>query len=189
MSQLSHLFSDPVAVYAARGAIALLFAMAAVSKARNFSIFRATLLDYELVPKPMLGVVATMVLGLEIAIAVLVWLPSFAPIAMLAAATLLLTYASAIGINLLRGRRDIDCGCTGPAVRQSLSAWLILRNLGLASVAVIGINLPAARALQLVDIIVAVVVVMVSSIIYAAANQLMANSPRLDALDGLMETN
>ena len=55
--------------------------------------------------------------------------------------------------------------------------------------AVVGINLPAARALQLVDIIVAVVVVMVSSIIYAAANQLMANSPRLDALDGLMETN
>ena len=42
------------------------------------------------------------------------------PHAAAAAALLLALYAGAIGVNLARGRRDIDCGCGGPASRQPI---------------------------------------------------------------------
>jgi len=45
---------------------------------------------------------------------------------------LLALYTLAVVVNLARGRREIDCGCFGPAARQPLSAALV--------------SLPAARA-------------------------------------------
>ncbi|MGH8629603.1 MAG: MauE/DoxX family redox-associated membrane protein, partial [Burkholderiales bacterium] len=51
------------------------------------------------------------------------------------ACALLLVYALAMGINLARGRRDIDCGCFKSALKQTISGWLIGRNLLLAAAA------------------------------------------------------
>ena len=45
-------------------------------------------------------------------------------------AALLLAYAAVMAINLVRGRRFIDCGCGGAA--QPLSLGLVLRNVVLA---------------------------------------------------------
>ena len=42
---------------------------------------------------------------------------------------MLMLYSIAIGINLSRGRRDIDCGCAGPLARQTLHEMLVLRNV------------------------------------------------------------
>ena len=69
LSELRQVALDPVAVQTARYGIALLFSLAALSKARHFSIFRATMLDYQLVPARLLGVAAFAVLGLEFFIA------------------------------------------------------------------------------------------------------------------------
>ncbi|MBW2724378.1 MAG: methylamine utilization protein MauE, partial [Deltaproteobacteria bacterium] len=44
-------------------------------------------------------------------------------------------YSLAIGINLARGRRDIDCGCAGPLARQTLHEMLVARNLVYAALA------------------------------------------------------
>ena len=186
---LTQLLSDPVAIYAARAGIALLFALAAWSKVRNLSVFRATLADYELVPKVVLKPVALTVVGVEIFIVIGACWPGFASTAMAVALVLLLTYAAAIAINLIRGRTDIDCGCTGPAVRQSLSSWLLVRNTVLASIASVGFNAPDGREISFPDYVMVILVVGAATVLYAAANQLMANAPRLDALDGLMETN
>lgn len=186
---LTQLLTDPVAIHAARAGIALLFALAAWSKLRNLSVFRATLADYELVPKVVLKPAALLVIGLELFVVIGAWLSATAPIAMAIALVLLLIYASAIAINLIRGRTDIDCGCTGPAVRQSLSSWLLVRNTVLASIASVGFSVPVGRAMSFPDYVMAILVVGAATAIYAAANQLMANAPRLDALDGLMEAN
>src|SRR5262249_14927936 len=51
------------------------------------------------------------------------------------AAALLGLYAAAIAVNLARGRRHLDCGCTGPALRRPISGWLVLRNLVLVAIA------------------------------------------------------
>jgi len=189
LNDLRQMLQDPVAVQAARYGIALLFAVAAVSKAKHFSIFRATILDYQLVPKQLLGLAALAVLGLEFFIALSALHDSFAAIGMQLAAALLCLYGLAIATNLLRGRRDIDCGCTGPAVRQSLSGWLVLRNVVLATIAIIGAGVPIERALNFSDYALIGLALGAAIAIYAAANQLMANAPRLDSLDALMEAN
>lgn len=176
-------------MHAARYGIAVLFLLAAISKARHFSIFRATMLDYQLLPQALLGFTATTVLVLELFIPLGVLSSKLAPFCMLTAAVLLLTYGSAIGINLLRGRRDIDCGCTGPAVRQSLSGWLLVRNVVLAMIALIAMLEPIERSMSIIDYVLIVITVGAAIAIYAAANQLMANLPRLDSLDALMETS
>jgi hypothetical protein len=50
-----------------------------------------------------------------------------------AGVALLFTYAVAIGINLARGRRDLNCGCGGPNDRRPIAAWMVWRNLILAA--------------------------------------------------------
>jgi hypothetical protein len=45
---------------------------------------------------------------------------------------LLLAYAAAIGVNLVRGRRDLACGCGGPDDRRPIAPWMVWRNAGLA---------------------------------------------------------
>ena len=189
VQDLNQILTDPVAVYAARGGIALLFGLAVWAKIRNFSVFRATLADYQLVPQPLISAAAILVVGLEAAIVFGALIPITAPWAMASGLVLLLVYAFAIAINLIRGRHDIDCGCTGPAVRQSLSSWLLVRNTVLASFASVGFSAPSARDTGFLDFVLTVVVVATVAGIYAAANQLMVNAPRLDALDGIMEAN
>jgi hypothetical protein len=53
----------------------------------------------------------------------------------LSAAGLLLLFALAMGINLRRGRRHIDCGCFQNALKQTLSWALVMRNVVLALLA------------------------------------------------------
>src|SRR6202035_3730715 len=45
---------------------------------------------------------------------------------------LLLAYAGAITVNLLRGRRELACGCGGPDDRRPIAAWMVWRNVGIA---------------------------------------------------------
>lgn len=179
--------TDPLVILSARIAIALLFLVAVVSKLRHYSVFRATILDYQLAPKPLVGIVAISVITLEASVVLGSLSLSYSSIAMQIAMYLVLFYGVAIAINLIRGRRDIDCGCTGPAVRQSLSGWLVLRNAGLAGVAWLGSLVAVNRSLSVLDYGLVVLVVVAGATVYAVINQLMANVPSLDALDSLME--
>ena len=119
---------DPVISHILRGLIALVFAEAVYHKLSDMRAFRDTLANYQLVPERSLRLVAAAIIALEIAAAVsLLWpgAPSAAPAV---AASILVVYAAAIAINLLRGRGSIDCGCSGAVVRQTLSAGLVIRN-------------------------------------------------------------
>lgn len=178
---------DPVVVLVAKYCIALLFALACFGKLTAFPQFRATIAEYELVPESFAGPAAVAVVGIEMVIAGGAFVPLAARAAMVAAAILLLLYAVAIGINLARGRRDIDCGCMGPANRQTLSAWLLLRNGLLASLALVGAAVPGQRTLHAADLALVALTLLGAAALYAAMNQLMANAPRLDALDSLMD--
>lgn len=178
---------DPVVVLTARFALALLFASAAAVKLRHPLYFCANLREYELVPGRLVPTMARVIPLVEIAIALGALLPASARFAMLAGAVLLGVYAAAMGINLVRGRRDIDCGCTGPAARQTLTGWLVFRNAMLILVALCGASTPLARSLGAADIAICVLAVAGGSVLYAAINQLTSNVPRLDALDAYME--
>ena len=60
---------------------------------------------------------------------------------------LLVLYSAAIAINLLRGRRDIECGCGGAATHVPLSGWLLARNAALMATALAVHAAPQALAL------------------------------------------
>lgn len=178
---------DPVIVLAARYALALLFLTAALGKLRHSSYFRGNLREYELLPGSLVPLVASTIPLVELAIAAAALNPGMAPAAMVAAGGLLGLYALAMAINLMRGRRDIDCGCTGPAMRQTLNGWLVMRNGALIAVALVGAATPVARGLGPIDFFVCGFAIAGGAILYAAVNQLSANAPHLDAMDAYME--
>jgi hypothetical protein len=180
---------DPIVILLANYCIGCLFLLACYGKLSAFAVFCATLEEYRLVPARLIGTFVAIIVVAELAIGFAAFIQEFATHAMQLGAALLLVYASAIGTNLVRGRRDIDCGCTGPATRQLLSGWLLLRNLGLAGIALLGAAMPSVRPLHFADLVLVGIGVLGAMALYAAINQLMANAPRLDALDSLMDTN
>ncbi|MGR9091708.1 MAG: MauE/DoxX family redox-associated membrane protein, partial [Gammaproteobacteria bacterium] len=99
---------DPIIIAIAHYAVALLFLSSAYAKATNFAVFRATLAEYELLPPALAGLAAVVFTGAEFLIGSTALVAGTATAAMYAAACLLCLYALAIGINLARGRRDID---------------------------------------------------------------------------------
>ena len=114
-----------------------LFAAAGVHKLRDFPGFAAALDAYELLP-PAIGRVAARCIPIaELLIAVALIPARLRPAGAVAGCLLLLIYALAVSVNLLRGRRDIDCGCGGPGNRRHIAPWMVWRNVALAAAAAI----------------------------------------------------
>ena len=90
------------------------------------------------------------------------------------ALSLLLIYGMAIFINLLRGRRDIDCGCGGDGT--PIGWGLVVRNLVLAGLALPQPSPP--QDLMFSGIALTFVAVLFAFLGYGIANQLYANSAR-----------
>jgi hypothetical protein len=94
-------------------------------------------------------------------------------------------FSAAIAINIARGRRDIDCGCFGAALRQGLSGWLLVRNLALAGAAV-AVWLPSfERTLEPLDWVTIALGGTTLLVLYVAANVAIVNAPRTRALETL----
>ena len=134
---------DPVFAWVIHLALALLFAVAAWHKLRDLRAFQATLANYRLLPTAVIAPAALALAACELGVAALLLAPlpepvarhaalaslsSLAPLAPLAALGLLALYSGALAVNLARGRRDLDCGCLGPAQRQPISPGLLVRN-------------------------------------------------------------
>ena len=122
----------PDAVIAIRTLIALVFLSAAIGKMRNWPIFQGVVANYRLLPQVLVGPVTYALPPAEAAIGAILPTGLFAPWAEGAAALLLGAFAVAIGINLLRGRRHIDCGCFQGTLKQPLRWTLVSRNVLLA---------------------------------------------------------
>ena len=176
--------SDPIFIIASALAIAVLLASAATHKVRAPARFARQLADYQLLPDSLVRPVARLVPLLELAIAFALLVPVSRGWAALSAASLLALYAAAIGINLWRGRADIDCGCAGPDQAQPLRPVLLLRNSVLVVLALLASVAPIARDMTVFDGFVTVAAAAVALLIYAAADGLLANSPLLLKLIG-----
>jgi hypothetical protein len=142
---------DPALHAVLRGALALLLAGAAAHKLRDLHAFRVALGDYQLVPWALTGLVAPALVAAEASAAALLLSPAARPWGFAAAAALLALYSAAIAVNLLRGRRDIDCGCFGPAVHVGLGGGLLARNAGLLAAAGAGFLPVVPRPLGALD--------------------------------------
>lgn len=142
---------DPALVWTLRLFLASIFARAVYAKVRFPKEFADALRGYQLVPENLASGFAGALLALECALVPALLVSAAAPYAAAIAAGVLCLYALAIGINLWRGRRDIDCGCSGPAARQTLHEMLVVRNLVYAAFAALAGFNASARTLIWLD--------------------------------------
>jgi hypothetical protein len=173
---------DPTLIVVVHLGLAILFVQASIHKLRDLAAFREAVAGYRIVPERGVPVAAGGLAAVEIGLSAALIVPGLGPTPMLASAALLLLYAFAIGLNLVRGRRDIECGCAGRAKRRSLHAGLVARNLVLAGLALIA-SLPAGpRDLHWIDGITIAGVIAAAVALYAAADCALANAPHLAGL-------
>jgi len=177
---------DPAARLVLRGLLSAILGWAAWHKLRDVGAFRAAVEAYELAPPLWAVPIGAALIAAELAIAVGLWLPRVGSAAAMAAAALLLLYGTAIAINLARGRRDLDCGCAGPAGELPISSALVARNLVLAALAAASALPGAARPWHWLDAVTVAAGVIALAALYAVVDGLLANTPalrRLRALD------
>lgn len=175
---------DPVVHAALRGALAILLLHAAAHKLRAPARFAAALAGYRMLPERVVPGAAALVTAGEGLAGLALLVPGAGAAPALAAAALLSLYAGAIATNLLRGRREIDCGCAGPAARRPLSEGLVVRNALLVAAALVAALPAAPRALSWVDAVTVVASVAAATLLYASADLALSHQPRLAALRG-----
>jgi hypothetical protein len=115
--------------------VGLVFLQAALAKLRHRELLSGVIANYRLLPSALVGPAALLLAPAELAVALGLLLGGQA-LAALVAIALLVIFAAAMGINIIRGRREIDCGCGRSQLRQPLSWLLVVRNLVLAAILV-----------------------------------------------------
>jgi len=170
--------TDPGFALTARWALALVFIPAVIHKLKAPLAFRFTLTNYRLIPERWVTSSLYAIIALEIV--AVSGLAMNSRLGSGIAAFLLLIYTCAIATNLIRGRLDIDCGCAGPAIRQTLSTWLVIRNTGLVAMALLTLPASSPRPLTLLDWFTTIAAVTTFYLIYSAVSYLSAARGRFD---------
>ncbi len=154
---------------------AWLFAVAAVHKLRDNSYYRRLLASW-FPALPQAFPLAYLAAASELVVVIMLLLPATRSAGLLASAMLLLVYALAMGAQLASGRRDLKCGCAGPASNATISPALLIRNLfcaAFALVAVVPVQAVAATAAGVV-LSLALAAFMIAG--YLTSEQLITNA-------------
>jgi len=145
---------DPVFLLIPPLVLAFLFGASCASKIRAWEEFVGVAQNYRLLPRPLVRPVAYALPPIEGAVALGLLASPSRRLAAIVAIALLAVFSAAVGVNLARGRRHIDCGCFRGVLRQPLSWWLLGRNGVLITLALICVpDAAAARALTWLDLV------------------------------------
>lgn len=171
---------DPVPVWVLTLSLVGLWACAGLHKLRNAERFGGTLEAYAVLPHAVVSPMSRLIPMSELLLASGLLLPFSRQMSAATGALLLLIYATAIGINLRRGRRELDCGCSGFGREQRISPLLLVRN-GLLALVSLGVAiLPTAeRPWRWMDACTVAAAVLAIALIYLTAEQLTRTSQRL----------
>jgi hypothetical protein len=175
---------DPALQLALHAAAALLFVAAAAHKLRDLPGFRGALAGYRLLPEPLVPAAAAGLVTAELAVALGCLVPGAGGAAALAGCGLLALYSAAAAVNLVRGRRSIDCGCGGPAGRRPLSGGLLGRNAALVALLLVCALPAGGRPLVWLDALTIVSLLALLALLYAALDVAVANAARLRETGG-----
>jgi hypothetical protein len=164
--------------------LALLFAGAALHKLRNLAHFTEVLRAYRVLPEDAVRLAPLVPLA-ELTVAAALVTPAVRSGAALAGATLLLVYATAIGVNLGRGRRELACGCGGPDDARPIAPWMVARNLTLALLLALTLLSWRERPLLATDAITVGGGAVVATLLYVCLDRLLGRvAPWTAALAG-----
>jgi hypothetical protein len=159
---------DPLLGWIAAACLATLFAQAALAKLGDAALFEQHLAAYG-VPGALLPLVAR-VWPLVEALAALLLLTPWRTAGALLSVALLLSYASLMAWHRSRGHA-LDCGCGGEPLPVSWA--LVLRNLGLALIALAAAAPSAPRPMGTAEFAVVVGAVLLGTLLYAALHQVL----------------
>ena len=170
---------DPAVNLVAALILSYVFVMAGLHKCRAPAEFATTLANYKILPESLTRQGVYLVPVAEIMTGVALLIPATARLTAFSAGALLCIYIGAIGINLLRGRRNIDCGCGGPAQKQTISEWMIVRNGLLLGLVFIAGSRVETRALLWFDWLTIILATVMGCLFYNIINQLLVNKDLL----------
>jgi Methylamine utilisation protein MauE len=174
---------DPTIAWTASLVLAANFIASAAMKFADLDEFRGAIESYRIAPALFEPILTFAIPLLELFAAIGLIFVNWRVDAATALIALLVIFSAAIAINLGRGRVYIDCGCFGPALRQKISWWLVARNAVLATLAVVAALPAVPRDLGALDFVTIALGAATLVTMYAAANYLLANAPRLAALE------
>jgi Methylamine utilisation protein MauE len=164
---------DPAVGHIVTLDLAALLAWAAFHKLRAAREFFEVLTAYRLLPRRAASAALHLLPALELLTALGLIVPWSRRSACVAAAGLLLMYGCAIGINLARGRRDLDCGCSLASGRRPIAAWMLMRN-GAMAWAALAVALPwSVRPLAWVDMMTIVAGASAAALLCASIDALL----------------
>ena len=166
---------DPAFGYLIIGGIALLLASAGVQKLRRLAMFTEIFAAYRVVPNALARRLAWLIPSMELGVAAgLVWEPSRRA-AIASAVAVLIAYASGVGLNLLRGRRDLDCGCGTARGRRPIASWMVWRNLFLAAVLGTAALPWSPRPWSFTDLLTVMAGLIAGALLYAAVDRMLGD--------------
>jgi hypothetical protein len=172
---------DPAIAALIVACTALLFASAAVHKLRDLRRFDEIFAAYGLLPWVARLRLSRAVPLLEALVAGGLLLDASRIAAACVGIVLLLVYAAAISVNLLRGRRELACGCGGPDDRRPIAAWMVWRNI-LFVVVLLPAMLPwSPRPLGLTDTVTIGFGTATCALVYLCFDRLLGRTGRLSA--------
>ena len=126
---------ETVAVAFSVTLLAVVFLVAGANKLQALHTFEGVVYNFRLLPEALVRPVAYSLPFMELALAAALLITATRSYAGWSAAVLLGIFTLAVAVNLLRGRREIDCGCFSSELKQRLSPWLLLRNISLIGLA------------------------------------------------------
>jgi hypothetical protein len=171
---------DPVIFMACQAATAIVFGAAAMTKLADLGRFRRALAAYGLVPGMLVPPLALGIALLELAVAAALPVDVARHAAAFIGLGLLAIFFVALATNLVRGNRDIDCGCWAfgqqrHGTQPALSGWHLGRVLLLAALLLPSLFQPAARAVVWVDYFTAAGSLVVAGGTFFVIDLLLAN--------------
>jgi uncharacterized membrane protein YphA (DoxX/SURF4 family) len=164
--------------------LSYLFVTAGYKKLSDVGNLRKTITDYRVLPGSWSRPVASVLPVFEVLVGIGLLIPPLHEVAAIALCVALLSYTSAIAVNIARGRRDLDCGCAGPGAEQLVSGSLLVRNAVLFIPALALVFSPVSQrdSLDTSGIILALAAASLCALIYQVINQLLSNQDKLRRL-------
>lgn len=123
-----------VAALASRYGVGFVFLAASIPKLVGRADFEHAVSGYQLLPASWVSVVSRALPLVELVCAIGLLAGVFVPVGAGIAAVCLLMFATAAGLNLIRGRA-VDCGCGGAGASRQIGWDLVIGDIGLAAAA------------------------------------------------------
>ncbi len=135
MQSFHRLVQNPHFILIARTILGFVLVAASIVKISNQRKFIQIVRSYELLPKRAAGLVGRILAVSELVVGSTLLLGFLQPWPALAATGLFSLFCGAVSINLLRGRREIACGCFELNQEKHLTWNIALRNAAFSIIA------------------------------------------------------